>query len=168
MVKVVLTVGTKKGLFLLESNGQRDKWTQRGPFLQGDDINHGMVDVRTGTVYATANSPWFGNRVARSSDLGKIWQDSTGSPKFAEGSDKSVAKLWRIEPAGASEPGVLHCGADPACLFRSEDGGDTWVENQALTNHPTREGWFPGAGGLITHSIVVDPTNKERMWLAIS
>ena len=168
MPKVVLTVGTRKGLFLLESDASRDKWTQRGPFLQGDDINHGTVDVRTGTVYATANSPWFGNRVARSSDLGKTWQDSTGSPKLAEGSDKSVAKLWRIQPAGDSEPGVLHCGADPACLFRSDDGGDTWIENEALTNHPTREGWFPGAGGLITHSIVVDPANKDRMWLAIS
>jgi hypothetical protein len=100
--------------------------------------------------------------------LGKTWQDSTGSPKFAEGSDKSVAKLWRIQPAGDSEPGVLHCGADPACLFRSEDGGETWTENEALTNHPTREGWFPGAGGLITHSIVIDPTNQDRMWLAIS
>ncbi len=168
MAKVVLSVGTKKGLFLLQSDGERDSWTQRGPFLAGSDINHATVDVRTGTLYATANSPWFGNHVARSSDLGETWQDSSLSPKLPEGSDKSVEKLWRLQPAGESQPGVLHCGADPACLFRSEDGGDTWSENTALTNHPTRAGWFPGAGGLITHSIVLDPKNGDRMWLAIS
>jgi photosystem II stability/assembly factor-like uncharacterized protein len=168
MTRVVLTVGTKKGLFLFESDASRSAWRQSGPFLNGNDINHATIDPRSGLIYATANDPWFGNRVTRSADSGATWQDASLNPKFAEGSERSVQKLWRIEPGRDSEPGVLYCGVDPACLFRSEDGGDTWVENDALSNHPTRDRWFPGAGGLITHAIVLDPADRQRMWVAIS
>ncbi|HLF76839.1 MAG TPA: exo-alpha-sialidase [Dehalococcoidia bacterium] len=168
MTRVVLTVGTKKGLFVLESDQQRSSWQQTGPFLNGNDINHTIVDPRTGVIFATANDPWFGNRVSRSKDRGETWQDSSAPPKFAEGSERTVEKLWRIQPGLPSEPEVVYCGVDPACLFRSNDGGDTWVENVALSTHPTRDRWFPGAGGLITHSIVLDPTNRNRMWVAIS
>jgi photosystem II stability/assembly factor-like uncharacterized protein len=168
MTRVVLSVGTKKGLFIFQSDAGRSRWQQSGPFLNGNDINHAAIDPRNGTLYATANDPWFGNRITRSTDLGVTWQDAAAGPKFAEGSERNVEKLWRIEPGRADEPGVVYCGVDPACLFRSDDGGDTWVENEALSNHPTRDRWFPGAGGLITHSIVLDPANRNRMWLAIS
>ena len=82
MAKVVLSVGTKKGLFLLESDSARESWKEHGPFLKGDDINHATVDVRTSTVFATANSPWFGNRVARSQDMGSTWQDTALARSF--------------------------------------------------------------------------------------
>ncbi|HWO73208.1 MAG TPA: hypothetical protein VNN21_06585, partial [Dehalococcoidia bacterium] len=72
------------------------------------------------------------------------------------------------EPGRAGEEGVLFCGADPGCLFRSDDCGITWQENEALNNHSSRDKWMPGAGGLIVHSIVLDPSNRERMWVAIS
>jgi photosystem II stability/assembly factor-like uncharacterized protein len=166
--KVVVTVGTRKGLFLLTSDRDRDRWETHGPFLNGGDINQATIDRRTGTLYATANDPWFGHRVAASQDLGVTWDESMTAPKFPEGGDRAVARLWRIEPGRESEPGVLYCGVDPGSLFVSRDGGKSWEENVALNTHPTRDGWFPGAGGLIVHSIILDPADAKRMWVAIS
>jgi photosystem II stability/assembly factor-like uncharacterized protein len=168
MSNVVLVLGTKKGLFVLESDTKRESWKQSGPFLEGNEVNHGTLDTRDGTLYATDNNPWFGPRVASSKDLGASWTYSENGPKFPEGADKSVARGWRIEPGCASQPGVVHCGVDPASLFRSDDGGVTWSENKALNEHPTRDRWFPGNGGLIVHSIVLEPTDAQRMWVAIS
>lgn len=164
---VMLTIGTKKGVFLLTSGRDRSGWDQRGPFLAGQEINHAVFDLHTSTLYATANNPWFGNRLAISRDQGTTWEEKKGLG-FSEGSGRTVARLWRIEPATPAQPGVLYCGVDPGALFRSDDDGETWCENTALSNHPTRDRWGPGAGGLCTHSIVFDPANRDRMWLAIS
>jgi len=79
-----------------------------------------------------------------------------------------VARLWRIEPGRASEPGRLWCGVDPATLFRSDDGGETWDEIAGLSEHETRPQWFPGNGGLILHSIVPSPSDPDRVWVGIS
>jgi photosystem II stability/assembly factor-like uncharacterized protein len=165
---VVVSVGTKKGLFLLKSNAQRDSWQVAGPFLNGVEVNHATIDQRTGTLYATANDAWFGTYVASSPDFGATWSEQRGAPKFAEDAGRTVERLWHLEPGRASQPGVLYCGVDPGCLFRSDDGGATWSEDVALNNHPTRHMWGPGAGGLIVHSIVLDPANPNRMWVAIS
>ena len=112
--KVVLTVGTKKGLFLLTSDADRDKWDLNGPFLNGNDINHATIDPRDGSLYATANDAWFGMRVAASPDLGETWREDLGTPKFPDGGEQGVERLWRIEPGREDEPGVLYCGVDPA------------------------------------------------------
>ncbi len=167
--KVVLTLGTRKGVFLYSSDTSRSSWQLAGPFLAGQDVNHVTIDGRTGTLYATGNDPWFGPRVMISADLGESWRNAERSPHFAEGSPLgSVARLWRIEPGRASEPGRLWCGVDPAALFRSDDGGETWDEVAGLSEHETREQWFAGNGGLITHSIVLDPARAERMWVGMS
>jgi photosystem II stability/assembly factor-like uncharacterized protein len=166
--KVALVVGTRKGLFILSSDAARDNWELSGPFLNGNDINHATIDRRTGQLYATANDAWFGMRIAASTDLGKTWRDDTTSPKFPEGGERAVGRLWRIEPGRDSEPGKVYCGVDPGSLFVSEDEGVTWQENVALNTHPTRDRWFPGAGGLIVHSIVLDPEDRQHMWVAIS
>jgi len=165
---VVLAVGTKKGLFLLRSDAKRDNWQLAGPFLNGIEVNHATIDARSGALYATSNSPWFGNNVACSLDLGKTWREGQYAPRFGEDAGRSVERLWRLEPGRASQPGTLFCGVDPGCLFRSDDGGETWLEEAALNNHSTRNYWGPGAGGLIVHSIVLDPANRDRMWVAIS
>jgi photosystem II stability/assembly factor-like uncharacterized protein len=165
---VVLSVGTRKGMFLLKSDAKRDSWQLAGPFLNGGDVNHATLDTRTRTLYATANDPWFGMHVAVSPDLGATWSEQRGAPKFPENAGRSVERLWHLEPGRPSQPGVLYCGVDPGCLFSSDDDGATWSENTALNNHPTRDRWGPGAGGLIVHSIVLDPANPNRMWVAIS
>ena len=140
--RVILTLGTKKGVFLYSSDAGRSRWRLSGPFLAGQDVNHVMLDARTGTLYATGNDPWFGPRVTISQDLGESWHDAQRSPHFAEGSPLgSVARLWRIEPGRASEPGRLWCGVDPAALFRSDDGGETWDEVSGLSEHETRARW---------------------------
>ena len=165
---VVLSVGTRKGLFLLKSDARRDTWQLASPFHNGGEVNHATIDGRSGRLYATVNDPWFGTHVAVSPDLGATWLEQRGVPKFPEGAGRSVERLWHVEPGRPSQPGVLYCGVDPGCLFRSDDGGATWIENRALNQHSTRDQWQPGAGGLIVHSIVLDPANSSRMWVAIS
>jgi hypothetical protein len=90
---VTLVVGTKKGLFLARSTRARDKWEVEGPFLNGAEINHAVLDRRTGSLYATVNDPWFGPRISMSADMGKTWKDNKASPRVAEGSPlKAVAR----------------------------------------------------------------------------
>ena len=166
--RLYVVVGTKKGLFLFKGNQERSDWSMAGPFLNGGDVNHAILDPRTATLYATVNDPWFGHHVAISHDLGETWHDNEASPRFAEGSGPNMEKLWHIEPGRTFQDGLMYCGVGPAALFRSEDGGEVWSEMPSLRNHPTAERWFPGNGGLIVHSIVLDPVDVDRMWVAIS
>lgn len=182
MAKVVVMVGTRKGAFSLTSDAARDKWELKGPFVGGIDINHAVIDPRSGRLFATANDPWFGPSVRFSNDMGETWASAKGSPRFAEdpkpapGEDTPwfmlpgaiIERCWHIQPGRPSEPNVMYCGVGPAALFRSDDNGDTWQENASLSAHPSREFWNPGAGGLILHSVVLDPKNTKRMWIAIS
>ena len=124
-----------------------------------------------------------------SDDGGKTWTQSKAAPAFAqpaqagrpiatpdEARDPSAAaqkpetviKVWNITPGRPEEPGVLYAGIEPAALFRSDDRGETWVLNESLYNHPTRPQWFPGAGGLCLHTIMLDPADMNRMYVAIS
>jgi photosystem II stability/assembly factor-like uncharacterized protein len=145
-VASTLLVGTKKGLFVVREDGVE------GPLLPGWEVYHAVaVD---GVIYAAANNFVYGATVQRSEDGGATWERSDP----IEGLDKA----WHIEPAG---DGVLYLGGAPGCLFRSDDGGRTWQPNEALANHPTREGWQPGAGGLCCHSIQVTP---DALYIAIS
>jgi hypothetical protein len=168
MSQIFLCLGTKKGLFILKSDEARREWSQTGPLLPGVEVNHAIVDARDGTLYATDNNPWFGPRIGVSKDMGETWSYAENGPKFPEGSDKSVARGWRLTPGAESEPGVVYCGVDPASMFVTRDGGKTWQEDPALNNHSTRGRWAPGNGGLIIHSIVLDPKNPARRWVAIS
>ena len=124
----MLIIGTHKGLFTFTSDHDRSRWQLGGPYLNGLDVTHATLDPRSLKLYATANDPWFGNRLAVSADLGASWQDGFGGPKFAAGAGKTVARLWHIEPGWPTAPGVLFCGVDPGALFRSQDGGETWIE----------------------------------------
>lgn len=167
MSTILLLAGTKKGLFLYTSE-DRVTWKMQGPYHNGREINHAVYDTRTGTVYATVNDAWFGCEIMRSTDMGATWVSAKQNPAFPEASGLKLERLWHIEPGRAHEPNVLYAGVAPAALFRSEDGGDTWNEVTSLTSHPSRDRWHPGAGGLCLHSIVVDPSNEQRMFVGIS
>lgn len=167
MGSLLLLAGTKKGLFLFTSEN-RDRWQMRGPFLKGKEINHAVRDPRTGRIFATANDAWFGSEIIFSDDLGKTWTPAKRGPAFAEGSGLKLERIWHIEPGRVGEPRVLYAGVAPAALFRSNDGGATWSEVAGLTRHPTRDRWHPGAGGLCLHSIQLDPSKPQRMFVAIS
>lgn len=165
---VVLSVGTKRGLFLLTSSDRRT-WKSEGPFHVGKRVYHTALDLRNGPrLYTAANGDFFGCQIHYSDDFGRTWQDPEAGVTFPEGSGLSLKNIWIIEPGRSSEPDTVYCGVDPAALFVSHDRGGTWEMNQGLESHPTRRRWQPGAGGLCLHSIVTHPTDPQRMWVAIS
>lgn len=125
-------------------------------------------DARNGKVYAAVNSGQFGPTVGITKNLGKNWDTAKSPPRYPEGSDLKVDKVWHVEPGHPDEPEVVYAGVEKAGLFRSEDGGNTWSPVDGLNNHPTRSKWEPGAGGMCLHTILTDPANLKRMYVAIS
>lgn len=166
---VLLLVGTRKGAFFLSSDKTRKKWSVSGPHHAGSDVFHMAYDQRDGgAVFVAINSPIWGPEIQRSRDLGATWQPATRNPSFGEGRKDQVEKVWHVAPGRSSEPGAVYAGVSPAALFKSVDGGDAWAEVESLTAHPSHDQWEPGFGGLCLHSMVLDPTNDDRMWVAIS
>jgi photosystem II stability/assembly factor-like uncharacterized protein len=145
----------------------RLKWQAEGPLLDGWGVYHATVDPRNGTLYAAANNYTYGPTVQRSTDGGKTWKRSK-KISLPEGSELTVNAAWHIEPGRPEEPETLYLGADPAVLFRSDDRGETWEPNRGILEHPTRDRWFPGAGGLCCHSIQLDPSDSQRMYVGIT
>jgi len=166
-VGALLAVGTRKGLFLVRGDDERRSFEVEGPFLPGWQVNHALVDPRDGALYACANSWVYGGTVQRSTDMGKTWERSEGLG-LPEESGLKLASTWHLEPGHPSEPGTLWLGGEPGVLFRSDDSGASWQVNEALLGHETREKWSPGAGGLITHSITLDPDDAQTLWVGIS
>ena len=166
---VVVAVGSKKGGFLFHSPDRR-KWSVEGPFNAGGAVYHMTLDPRDGrTVYAAApmgSEPW-GPAVYRGR-AGEVLKATTTAPKFKEGSDLSVSRIWHIEPGPSNAPDTIYAGVEPAALFRSDDRGDTWHDVESLNYHPTRKDWQPGNGGLCLHSVLVDPRNPRHLMIGIS
>jgi photosystem II stability/assembly factor-like uncharacterized protein len=126
-------------------------------------------DERDGKkVYAAVNSGHFGPTVAVTKNLGRSWDIAKTPPRYPEGSEAKVNRVWHVEPGHPDEPDVVFAGVERAGLFRSEDGGNSWKPVDGLNNHPTSAKWQPGAGGLCLHTIITDPTNLKRMYVAIS
>lgn len=88
--------------------------------------------------------------------------------QFPADAGVSLKQFWQIVPGSAEEPDTLYCGVEPAALFESRDGGASWALVRGLFDHPHRPKWMPGAGGLCLHTILLDPTNRSRMYVAIS
>ncbi len=178
--RIVLCVGTKRGLFLFESNRRRQNWKLRGPFLQGWNIYHAVIDTRGAPRLHVASSSdvfactTFGGSI-RSSKFNGARRPPVPPPVLPqqrkwhrEWGISSVPRVWHIEPGHRKEKGVLFAGTAPAALFRSEDHGRTWDPVQGLLRHPSRRKWQPGAGGLCLNSIQVDPDEPKRMYIGIS
>ena len=166
--RVAILVGTKKGAFIAESDKARKTWSVRGPYLESKNVMHMAYDHRTDTLLAGAEDWWFGSRVHSSNDLGNTWDEPQSGPVFPEGSGEKLAKVWHVEPGRPEEPGVIYAGVEPAALFKSIDNGQTWQWVEALSKHPTREQWQPSAGGLGLHTIILDPQDMQKMYIAIS
>jgi BNR/Asp-box repeat len=164
---VRIYVGTRKGLFVLASGDERKEWELDGPHLVGWEVFHAVQDPRDGSVYAATNSFLYGGTVHRSTDLGATWSraEEIGLP---EDSGLKLEKTWHVEPGREDEPGRLWLGGAPGVLFRSDDNGSTWEVVESVLRHPTRDRWNPGAGGMCCHSIQLDPSEKERMYIGIS
>jgi photosystem II stability/assembly factor-like uncharacterized protein len=161
--KVHILIGTRKGVFLLDSDSRRRSWAMRGPFCEAWPINHVIADPATGTIYGGGGNEWFGPAVWKSTDLGESWSHFSDGLAYAEGADP-VKTVWSLAP----DNGCLYAGVEPAGLFRSDDAGQTWRHIAGLQEHPSRPHWQPGGGGLILHSLVPHPDDKSQLWVAIS
>ena len=178
--RVVLSVGTKRGLFLLESGIGRKKWKVSGPFLKGWQIPYAVLDTRsTPRIHVGASHFAFGPsaqsatlksmKFKAAEKMPEFPKINSAAGKFAKkyGLDMSP-KIWNITPGPAKRKKVLYMGVAPAGLFRSDDSGKTWEPVEGINKHKTRKDWSPGAGGQCMHSIQIDPNDENRMWVAIS
>ncbi|MCP8937542.1 glycoside hydrolase [Alsobacter sp. SYSU M60028] len=160
---VLILVGTRKGAFVLESDAARKEWSLRGPFCETWPMNHVVGDPATGTIYAGGGNEWFGPAVWRSDDAGRSWSHSSQGLAYPEG-ETPVRAVWSL----GLRNGSLYAGVEPAGLFESRDGGKSFSHVAGLREHPSRPEWQAGAGGLILHSMVLDPDDHDRIWVAIS
>lgn len=161
--RVLVLLGTRKGVFILESDEARRDWDLRGPYCETWPIQHAIGDPRTGAIYAGGGSEWFGPAVWKSSDLGRTWSHSREGLAYGEG-ETPVKTVWSL----AQRDGALYVGVEPAGLFRSDDGGARFRHLDGLQKHPTRPEWNPGGAGLILHSLLVDKADPRKIWAGIS
>jgi photosystem II stability/assembly factor-like uncharacterized protein len=199
MASVRVLVGTKKGAFVLTSDGKREKWDVSGPHFAGWEIYHMKASpVDPNRIYASQTSGWFGQIIQRSNDGGKTWEQP-GTPKgepttTPEGMPKAESnkfvydtmstpltthqwydgtqhpwefkRVWHLEPS-LSDPDTVYAGVEDAAIFKTTDGGKNWKELPGLRQQQGDK-WAPGAGGMGLHTILLDPTNPKRIYIAIS
>ncbi len=162
--RVILCIGTRKGLFVAQAPKARRSFALRGPFGSGVAVYAALIDTRgTPRLYASSCNSFFGMKVLRSTDLGKSFQETKSAPAFPKEDGRALANIWSLE-AGANR-NDLWCGVEPASLFRSRDAGDSWEMVPGISNHPHARKWNPGAGGLCMHTILRD---GDRVHLGIS
>jgi photosystem II stability/assembly factor-like uncharacterized protein len=179
MSKVRVLVGTRKGAFILTSDGKREKWDVSGPHFAGWEIYHlkgSPADPER--LYASQNTGWHGQLIQRSNDAGKTWEPVDnkfvydgvpGTHQWYDGTPHpwEFKRVWHLEPS-LTDPETVYAGVEDAALFRSTDGGTSWRELPGLRGHGSGPRWQPGAGGLCLHTILLDPSDPGRIFIAIS
>ena len=179
MSRVRVLVGTRKGAFVLSSDGKRESWEISGPHFAGWEIYHVKGSpVDPNRLYASQTSSWFGQVIQRSDDGGTTWapvgnqfvyDGVPGTHQWYDGTPHpwDFARVWHLEPS-LTDPETVYAGVEDAALFRSTDGGREWSELSGLRKHGTGPSWQPGAGGMCLHTILLDPSDAQRMYVAIS
>jgi photosystem II stability/assembly factor-like uncharacterized protein len=179
MSGVRVLVGTRKGAFVMTSDGKRERWDITGPHFAGWEIYHLKGSpAEPDRIYASQSSGWFGQLIQRSDDAGKTWEPMgnqfvyegvPGTHQWYDGTQHpwKFARVWHLEPS-LSDPDTVYAGVEDAALFRTIDGGQTWCELPGLRGHSTGPSWQPGAGGMCLHTILLDPGDPQRIFVAIS
>ncbi|MBV8163639.1 MAG: exo-alpha-sialidase [Candidatus Eremiobacteraeota bacterium] len=179
MSKVRVLVGTRKGAFVLSSDGKREKWEVSGPHFAGWEIYHVKGSpADPNRIYASQTSSWFGQQVQRSNDGGTTWEPVgnefvydgvPGTHQWYDGTPHpwEFKRVWHFEPS-RRDPDTVYAGVEDAALFKTTDGGKSWHELSGLRKHGTGPQWQPGAGGMCLHTIIEDPKTDGRMFVAIS
>lgn len=179
MSTVRVLVGTRKGAFILTSDGKRQDWNVDGPHFAGFEMYHVKGSpVDPDRLYASQSSGWFGQLMQRSNDGGKSW-DTIGNEFTYDGIPGThmwydgtphpweFKRVWHLEPS-LTDPDTVYAGAEDAALFKSTDAGANWQEMSGLRKHNSGASWQPGAGGMCLHTILLDPSNPMRIYVAIS
>lgn len=179
MAGVRVLVGTAKGGFILTSDGARENWEITGPHFPGAEVYHMKGSaLNPDLIWASQPNDWFGQQVHRSRDGGQTWEQvsnelhyegETGTHQWYDGTPHpwDFKRIWHLEPSIHDE-NVIFAGVEDAAMFKSVDGGMSWQELPALRNHSTGDSWQPGAGGLCLHTILQDPRDPNRLYVAIS
>jgi len=179
MSSVRVLVGTRKGAFVIESDGARKNWKVSEPHFAGWEVFHLKGSpLDPNTIYASQTSGWFGQKIQKSEDGGKTWEPvgseflydgPTGNHMWYDGTQHpwEFKRIWHLEPS-IVDPAIVYAGAEDAAMFRTTDGGKSWHEMAGLRNHPSGPKWQPGAGGMGLHTILQDPKNPQRLFIAIS
>jgi photosystem II stability/assembly factor-like uncharacterized protein len=169
MTESVVLVGTRKGLWIGRSDGERQDWTWDPPQFLMQEIYAVCIDATDGSqrMLVGATSTHFGPGVFASDDGGRTWSEAVAAPvRFPEGLGASVERIWQIQPG--TEPGVVYAGTQPSALFRSADGGQSFELVRSLWDHPHRTDWGAGFGGQAIHTIVPHPTDADTLTVAMS
>jgi len=164
---VLVMVGTRKGAFLFWSDDARRTW-QRSEHHMGWSTRAMSYDARTNTIYAAVSSDVFGGLVQRSRDGGRTWEHFNDGLDFPAHEERRVREIWQVQPGHAQRPGEVWAGTGEAGLFRSRDEGAHWEGVAGLNSRIATDNWMPGGGGLILHTILMDPTDPNRIYAAIS
>jgi photosystem II stability/assembly factor-like uncharacterized protein len=179
MTDVRVLVGTRKGAFVLTSDGKRRQWDISGPLFAGWEIYHLKGSpTDPDRIYASQSTGWFGQVVQRSDDGGQSWnavssefryEGIAGTHQWYDGTPHpwEFARVWHMEPS-LTDPDSVYAGVEDAALFRTTDGGKNWVEVPGLRQHGSGPAWQPGAGGMCLHTILLDPNDSARLFVAIS
>ncbi|MEW6306617.1 MAG: exo-alpha-sialidase [Verrucomicrobiota bacterium] len=196
MSTVRVLVGTRKGAFILTADGKRKNWDVSGPHFGGWEIYHLKGSPSDpNRIYASQSSGWFGQIIQRSDDGGKTWnppgtkpedlmgadgfpkagvsnmfvyEGEVGTHKWYDGTQHpwEFKRIWHLEPS-TTDPDTVYAGAEDAAIFKTTDGGKSWKELSGLRSAKGSL-WQPGAGGMAVHTILLDPKNAKRMYIAIS
>ena len=179
MSGVRVLVGTHKGAFVLTADEKRKAWNVEGPHFAGWDVFHVKGSpADPNRIYASQTTGWHGQVIQRSNDGGKTWEPvdnkflyegEPGTHKWYDGTPRpfEFKRVWHLEPS-LTDPDTVYAGVEDAAIFRSTDGGSSWQELPGLRKHQSAPNWQPGAGGMCLHTIILDPTNPQRIFAAIS
>ena len=179
MSGVRVLVGTRKGAFILTADGKRADWKVDGPHFGGWEMYHLKASpVDPNRLFASQSTGWFGQLIQRSDDGGETWtpvgnefryDGVPGTHQWYDGTPHpwEFARVWHLEPS-PTDADTVFAGVEDAALFRSVDGGNEWNELPGLREQGSGPAWQPGAGGMCLHTIVLDPKNANRMFVAIS
>jgi photosystem II stability/assembly factor-like uncharacterized protein len=178
MSRIRVLVGTRKGAFILTSDGKREHWSISEPHFAGWEIYHLKGSpAETDRLFASQTSGWFGQMIQRSNDGGETWEPVgnefnydgvPGTHQWYDGTQHpwEFKRIWHLEPSPA-DPDTVYAGAEDAALFKTTNGGRTWQELPGVRGAKGHL-WQPGAGGMCLHTIILDPSRPERVFIAIS